>query len=227
MASLFGLHQGKDAEIISHCSRKLTSFFFRIHRGGGDLGGKWHEAGKGLKKQITFDDTIAIMQDMIKLGITSAGKIILEGGSAGGLAVGAVLNQAPELIGVALMVRAPLDAFLFELRTTVGSANRVEFGDIATPEGFDAVYAWSPLQNIQAKKSYPAVLVTPGSGDERVPPSSSYKYIAQLQHDHPNNSKPLLLYVVQSKGHVASTVDESSHQFCVIEQSLGITRRKS
>lgn len=200
---------------------------YRSNRGGGDFAAKWHQGGQGLKKQNTFDDTVAVLKDLIRLKITSPGQIIIQGKSAGGLAAAAVLNQAPNLVGVALLVRAPTDTFQMELRTTLGAANKVEFGDVTTPEGFDAVFAWSPLQNIQKKISYPAVLLTPGQDDERVVPSFSYKFVAQLQYDHPNNSKPLLMYVVKGQAHTRSTVGESGYQFCVIEESLGITRRKT
>ncbi|PWN33212.1 prolyl oligopeptidase [Meira miltonrushii] len=112
----------------------------------GDKGGKWHDTAKGLKKQKTFDDVLAILEDLVKLKITSPGNIILEGGSAGRTAVGAIINQAPSgLIGVALIVRAMTDVFQLELRSTLGNANIAEFGDVTTPEGFDAVRAWSPL----------------------------------------------------------------------------------
>ncbi|PWN31724.1 alpha/beta-hydrolase [Meira miltonrushii] len=201
-------------------------FIWAGARGGGDEGGKWHDAGSGLNKQKTFDDIIAIAQDIVKLGYTTAGNIIIEGVSAGGLAVAAVLNQAPAgLIGLALPVRAPCDAFQFELRSTIGAVNRVEFGDVTTPEGFDAVFAWSPLQNVDLHKPYPAVVLTPGSSDEVVPPSSSYKFLAQLQYDHPNNTLPLLMYVAQNLGHVPATVLESTYHFCVMEQALHLRRR--
>ncbi|PWN33213.1 alpha/beta-hydrolase [Meira miltonrushii] len=208
--------------------RSYNSFFvWALPRGGGDFGARWHEGGQGLKKQNTFDDTVAVLKDLIRLNITSPGQIIIQGKSAGGAAAAAVLNQVPDLVGVALLVKAPTDAFQWELRTTLGAANRIEFGDVTTPEGFDAVFAWSPLQNIQKKISYPAVLLTPGEDDERVVPSFSYKFVAQLQYDHPNNPKPLLMYVVKGQAHTRSTVGESVYQFCVIEESLGITRRKT
>lgn len=180
-----------------------------------------------MKKQNTFDDVIAIAQDLVKLGFTTAGNIIIEGVSAGGLAVAAVLNQAPKgLIGLALPIRAPCDIFQLELRSSIGAVNRVEFGDVTTPKGFDAVYAWSPYQNVDLHKPYPAVVLTPGASDEVVPPSSSYKFLAQLQHDHPNNSLPILLYVAQDQGHVPATVLESTVHFCVMEQALHLKRRK-
>ena len=162
---------------------------------------------------------------MVKRQITSQGNIILEGGSGGAMAVGAVMNQAPAgLLGVVLPVRGPMDAIGFETRSSIGAGNQAEFGDVTTPEGFDAVRAWSPQQSIDPNKPYPAVLLTPGTADERVPPSWSYKFVAQLQYDHPNNSKPLLMYVVKNRGHVASNVIESVYQLCVIEESLGISR---
>lgn len=197
-------------------------------RGGGDKGGHWHEAGSGLNKEKTFEDIIAIMQDLVAIKYSIPGKFIIEGGSGGGMAMAAVANQAPAgLVGLALLVRAPCDVFQLELRSTVGVANQAEFGDVTTPEGFDAVRAWSPVQNVVPNKPYPAVFLTPGSYDEIVPPSSSYKFVAQLQHSNPNNALPFLMYVVQKKGHVSSTILESSYQFCIMEESLHLTRRKS
>ncbi|PWN33210.1 alpha/beta-hydrolase [Meira miltonrushii] len=196
-------------------------------RGGGDNGGSWHDDGSGLNKEKTFEDIIAVMQDLVAIKYAIAGKFVIEGGSAGGLAMAAVANQAPAgLVGLALPVRAPCDVFQLELRTTVGLANRPEFGDVTTPEGFDAVRAWSPLQNVVPNKSYPAIFLTPGSYDETVPPSSSYKLLAELQHTNPNNALPFLMYVVHNKGHVPSTILESSYQFCIMEEALHITRRK-
>lgn len=189
------------------------------------MGGAWHDAAIGVKRQRTFDDYLAVVQDLVRLKITSPGNIILEGGSGGAMAAGAVMNQAPEgLLGVVLPVRGPLDVIQFELRSAIGASNRAEFGDVTTPDGFDAVFAWSPLQNIDPNKQYPAVLLTPGTADERVPPSYSYKFVAQLQYDHPKNNKPLLMYVVKNRGHVPSNVVESIYQLCIIEESLGISR---
>ncbi|PWN34995.1 alpha/beta-hydrolase [Meira miltonrushii] len=203
-------------------------FVWGSPRGGGDKGGDWHDAATGLKKQKTFDDTLAILNSVVALKYTSPGMIIVEGVSGGGMLFGAVTNQAAQgLIGVSLLVRAPLDIFEFELRNTIGAFNREELGDVTTPEGFDAVFAWSPYQNIDPHKSYPAVFLTPGTGDERVPPSHSYKFLSKLQYLHPNNKSPLLMYVQKDKkGHIASTAEENIYQFCIIEESLGISRRK-
>ncbi|PWN33211.1 alpha/beta-hydrolase [Meira miltonrushii] len=197
-------------------------------RGGGDKGGFWHDAGSGLNKEHTFKDIITIIKDLIALKYGIPGKFIIEGGSAGGIAMAAVANQAPaSMVGLALPVRATCDVFELELRTTVGDANKPEFGDVTTPEGFDAVRAWSPLQNVVPNKPYPAIFLTPGSYDETVVPSSSYKFVAELQHTNPNNALPFLMYVVQDKGHVPSTIIESSYQFYIMEEALHITRRKS
>ncbi|MCO5598616.1 hypothetical protein L7F22_052713 [Adiantum nelumboides] len=196
--------------------------------GGGDEGGDWHEAAQGLKKQKTFDDTLAILEDLVKKKITSPGNLILEGISVGGMAVGAVINQAPEgLIGAAFMVEAICDVFQLELRTSIGQGNVAEFGDVTTPEGFDAVRAWSPLQNVNPKKQYPAILLTSRSLDEQVPPSSSFKFISELQYTHPNNKFPLLLYLVPTDSHLDATILELTYQFCILEEALGIKRRSA
>lgn len=206
--------------------RSYGGFFVWIcARGGGDLGGDWHDAAVGVKRQKTFDDYLAVVEDLVKRQITSRGNIILEGGSGGAMAVGAVMNQAPSgLLGVVLPNRGPMDTIGFELRSPIGAANRAEYGDVTTPEGFDAVRAWSPQQNIDPNKPYPAVFVTAGTADDTVPPAFSYKFVAQLQYDHPNNSKPLLMYVVKNRGHIPTGVIESVYQLCIIEESLGISR---
>ncbi|PWN31698.1 alpha/beta-hydrolase [Meira miltonrushii] len=202
-------------------------FIWGTPRGGGDQTGGWHEAAQGLEKQKTFDDIIAIAEELINQNFTSAGNIILEGVSVGGTAMGAVMNQATDLFGVVLMTRAPLDIFQLETRSSIGSGVAEEFGGVNTPEGFDAVMAWSPLQNLDPDKPYPAVLLIPAQNDERAPPSSNYKFIAQLQYDHPSYSKPMLLYVAQNDRRVRADLLAGSTQLCLIEQSLGISRRKS
>ena len=167
------------------------------------------------------------LEDSIKQRFTSAGKIILEGVSIGGTAMGAVMNQATELFGVVLITRAPLDIFQLETRSSKGSCVIGEFGDVNTPEGFDAVRAWSPLQNIKSDISYPAVLLIPVQNDERAPPSSNYKFIAQIQYDHPTNSKPLLLYVAQNDRRIPANVLAGSVQLCLIEETLGLSRQST
>lgn len=209
-------------------NRYLELISYSLYRGGGDEGGDWHEAAQGLKKQKTFDDTLAILEDLVKKKITSPGNLILEGISVGGMAVGAVINQAPEgLIGAAFMVEAICDVFQLELRTSIGQGNVAEFGDVTTPEGFDAVRAWSPLQNVNPKKQYPAILLTSRSLDEQVPPSSSFKFISELQYTHPNNKFPLLLYLVPTDSHLDATILELTYQFCILEEALGIKRRSA
>lgn len=185
-------------------------------------------------KQKTYDDWIAILQDLEKRKLSCPGQLIVEGGSAGGMAALAVANQAPQgLIGVVLSVRPFADYFLAALRSRIGEAQWSEFGNPRIPAEFDAIRAWSPLQNTDAKKQYPAMLLTPGQNDDRVSPAHSYKMIAQLQYEHPNNKSPLLMYVAPNSGHTSagssteSATAESAHQFCLIEQALGIKPRKN
>lgn len=138
-----------------------------------------------------------------------------------------MVNQAPQgLLGAAFIVRAICDVFQLELRTTIGQGNVDEFGDVTMPEGFDSVFAWYPLQNVDPKKQYPAVLITPGLFDEQVPPSGCFKLISQMQYDHPDNKKPLLMYVNPTGPHLSVTITELAYQFCILEESMGTTRRK-
>ncbi|PWN35003.1 prolyl oligopeptidase [Meira miltonrushii] len=206
-------------------------FIFASVRGGGDCGEEWHIAGQKHNKQKTFEDTIAVANDLVKQKYAAPGKVIADGGAAGAIAIAAAANQSPSSFGVLLGVRPVLDYFLRK-RTRGGAEQIDEFGDVDNPVDFDYVRAWSPLQNIPTKGDYPAVLMTPGEGDDQVVPAHSYKFLAQAQHDHPNNPLPLLQYVVPGAGldnfgsSTQSTMIEGGHQICVAELALGLQRKK-
>lgn len=208
-------------------------FVWSVVRGGGEQGGGWHESATGPNKQRTYDDLLAITEDLERKGIACKGKIIVNGGSAGGMAALVGGNQAREgLIGVVLPERTVADYFLLALRSRIGEAQWSEFGNPNLPAEYDAIRAWSPLQNVQ-KKEYPAILLTPGGEDDRVSPAHSYKMLAQLQYANPYNKLPLLMYIAEKSGHVFSNSDtnsiiaESSRQFCFVEQTLGIKPRNN
>ncbi|PWN35002.1 prolyl oligopeptidase [Meira miltonrushii] len=204
---------------------------FGSPRGGGDCGNEWHVAGQDHKKQKTFEDVIAIADDLVKQKYAAPGKVIGDGGAAGAIAITAAANQSPSSFGVLLGVRPVLDYFLRK-RSRGGAEQTDEFGDVDDPVDFDYVRAWSPLQNIPTKGDYPAVLMTPGAGDDQVVPAHSFKFLAEVQHDHPNNPLPLLLYLVPNGGldnyghSTQSAVDEGSRQHCVAQLALGLERTK-
>ncbi|PWN36373.1 alpha/beta-hydrolase [Meira miltonrushii] len=207
-----------------------TSFVWSSGRGGGDRGELWHIAGQRKNKTRSIDDTIAVAQDLVKRKIAAPGKVILDGGSAGGMVAGAAANRAPEgTFGVVFPVRAVLDFFLRK-RSRDGADQIEEFGDVDNPTDFDTIIQWSPLQNINKTRDYPAMLLLPGDSDDRVVAAHSFKYLAQVQADHPNNSKPLLMHLVREAGHTQmglSTDTETIqglHQLCVASLVLDLKR---
>ncbi|PWN33982.1 alpha/beta-hydrolase [Meira miltonrushii] len=209
-----------------------SRFVWTALRGGGDEGGKWHLDATTTHKQRTYDDWIAILEDLERRKLSCPGQLIVEGGSAGGMAALAVTNQARQgLIGVVFGIRAVTDYFLIALRSRLGQAQWSEFGNPNIPAEFDAIRAWSPLQNTVKGKQYPAMLLAAGQDDDRVSPAHSYKMIAQMQYEHPNNKHPLLLYVASGTGHTAAGTStegatlQAAHQFCMIEQALGIKQQ--
>ncbi|MCO5589956.1 hypothetical protein L7F22_043925 [Adiantum nelumboides] len=211
-----------------------SRFVWTAIRGGSDEGGKWHLDATTIHKQRTYDDWIAILEDLKKRKLSCPGQTIIDGASAGAMAALVVANQAPQgLVNVVLAVRAVADYFMVALRSRIGSLQFSEFGNPNIPAEYDAIRAWSPLQNVDPKKEYPAMLLTPGQDDDRVSPAHSYKMIAELQYLHPNNKLPLLMYVAPGSGHTfagSSTEGatlEAAHQFCLIEQALGIRSSKN
>lgn len=170
-------------------------------RGGGEYGEKWHQAGTKLKKQNVFDDFIAAAEYLIKNKYTQPKKLAIQGGSNGGLLVGAVLNQRPELFGAALPAVGVMDMLRFQ-KFTIGWAWTSDYGSSEeSAEMFKALYAYSPLHNIK-RQNYPAVLITTADTDDRVVPSHSFKYAATLQKAQTGNA-PVLIRIETRAGHGA------------------------
>ena len=172
-------------------------------RGGGEYGREWHAAGTKLRKQNVFDDFIAAGEYLIREGYTSSAKLTLSGRSNGGLLVGAVVNQRPDLARVALPGVGVMDMMRFH-RFTIGWAWRSDYGsadDNADMASY--LHGYSPLHTVRQGAAYPAVLVTTGDHDDRVHPGHSFKYAAALQASNPANALPLLIRIDAKAGHGA------------------------
>ncbi|PWN36814.1 alpha/beta-hydrolase [Meira miltonrushii] len=196
-------------------------------RGGGDKGEEWHIAGKNRNKPKTFDDMVAIAQDLIKRKLVNKGQINLEGNSAGGLMSAVVARQAPVGTFGAVMPDVALLDYLFFYTGAIGPANVNEFGDPAIPVEFDIIESWDPIRNLSPNIQPPPTLLTLADSDDRVVPANAYKYLAQAQHDHPNSRNPLLMYVSTSSGHISSRATTTTmvslavHQQCFLELTIG------
>ncbi len=170
-------------------------------RGGGEYGKAWHMAGSKLKKQNVFDDFIAAAEFLIANKYTSTPKLAIGGGSNGGLLVGAVLNQRPDLYGAALPAVGVMDMLRFH-KFTIGWAWTSDYGSADNADEFKAIYAYSPLHNIKPGTKYPAVMVTTADHDDRVVPAHSYKYASTLQAAQAGDA-PVLIRIQTKAGHGA------------------------
>jgi prolyl oligopeptidase len=170
-------------------------------RGGGEYGDEWHKAGTMAKKQNVFDDFIAAGEWLVAHGITSPKRLAIYGGSNGGLLVGAVLNQRPELFGAAVAAVGVMDMLRFH-KFTIGWAWVSDYGSPDDPKAFEWIYAYSPLHNIRKGATYPAVLITTADHDDRVVPAHSFKYAAALQAAQGGDA-PILIRIETKAGHGA------------------------
>ena len=170
-------------------------------RGGGEYGEEWHQAGMREKKQRVFDDFIAVAEQLIADKVTSPAHLAVEGGSNGGLLVGAVMTQRPELFAVALPAVGVLDMLRYH-KFTGGAAWATEYGSADDAEAFPYLYAYSPLHNVKAGTCYPATLIITADHDDRVVPSHSFKFAATLQAaTSPDCPRPLLIRVETQGSH--------------------------
>ncbi|MDG1571579.1 prolyl oligopeptidase family serine peptidase [Robiginitalea sp. M366] len=173
-------------------------------RGGGEYGKQWHDAGTQLQKQNVFDDFIAAAEYLIAEGYTSPEYLAIRGGSNGGLLVGAVMTQRPDLMQVALPAVGVLDMLRYHT-FTAGAGWSYDYGTAAdSPEMFEYLKGYSPLHNVQEGVSYPATLVTTADHDDRVVPAHSFKFAATLQEKHAGAS-PVLIRIETNAGHGAGT----------------------
>lgn len=170
-------------------------------RGGGEFGEAWHRAGTLTQKQNVFDDFIAVADDLIARGWTTPKKLAIHGRSNGGLLVGAVTNQRPELFAAAMPGVGVMDMLRFHT-FTIGWAWTGDYGSAEDPAEFRALRAYSPLHNIRAGVNYPPVLVYTADHDDRVVPGHSFKYAAALQNAD-TGPHPTLLRIESRGGHGA------------------------
>ena len=194
-------------------------------RGGAEYGKQWWANGARLKKQNTFDDFIAAAEWLIANKYTSNRKLAIQGGSNGGLLVGAVLNQRPDLFGAALPAVGVMDMVRFT-KFTVGAAWKSDYGDPEDLNDFKVLYAYSPLHNIKPGTRYPATLVTTADTDDRVFPAHSFKYAAALQAAQAGDA-PVLVRIETKAGHGAGKptskqIEEQTDILGFLVKNLGI-----
>ncbi|WP_080752415.1 prolyl oligopeptidase family serine peptidase [Alteromonas macleodii] len=193
-------------------------------RGGGEYGQQWHEAGTKLDKQNVFDDFIAAGEYLVESGYTTPDKMGIQGGSNGGLLVGATLTQRPDLFSAALPAVGVLDMLRYHTPSANARAWSSDYGLSENKDEFEALYAYSPLHNTKPGTCYPATLVTTGDHDDRVVPWHSYKFAAQLQADQ-SCDNPILLRVETRAGHGAGTptwmqIEGYADQWAFLESAL-------
>nr|MDE5941560.1 prolyl oligopeptidase family serine peptidase [Muribaculaceae bacterium] len=196
-------------------------------RGGSEYGEEWHEAGTKMKKLNVFNDFIAAAEYMIAENWTNPDKLVIEGGSNGGLLVGAVTNMRPDLFRVAIPRVGVMDMMRYHL-FTIGWNWASDYGTSAdSPEMAAYLLAYSPLHNISNDGTeYPAIMVTTADHDDRVVPAHSFKYAAALQAAD-TGSRPKLIRIDSKAGHgggkpIAKVIDEYTDIYSFIFHNLGI-----
>jgi prolyl oligopeptidase len=193
-------------------------------RGGAEYGEAWHKAGMLEKKQNVFDDFIAVAEHLIREKVTSPARLGVMGGSNGGLLVGAVINQRPDLYAVALPAVGVMDMLRYD-RFTGGRLWVSEYGSASNPAEFPFLMKYSPVQNVKAGTCYPATLVTTADHDDRVVPSHSFKYAAALQAAQ-GCDRPVLIRVEVSGSHGYRPTDkliaERADQWAFAAEAMGV-----
>ena len=199
-------------------------------RGGGEYGEDWHLAGTQLKKQNVFDDFIAAAEYLIQENYTNKEKLAINGASNGGLLVGAVVNQRPDLFKVAVPQVGVMDMLRYHT-FTIGWNWASDYGTSAdSAEMFNYLYAYSPLHTIRNDgTSYPAILITTADHDDRVVPAHSFKYAAALQAAN-TGSAPKLIRIESKAGHgsgkpIAKIIEESVDMYAFVMYNLGMTMK--
>jgi prolyl oligopeptidase len=195
-------------------------------RGGSEYGEKWHKAGMLDNKQNVFNDFIAAAEFLIKRRYTNSQKIAIKGGSNGGLLVGAVMNQRPDLFKVALPAVGVMDMLRFQ-KFTVGYLWTAEYGHPDSVSQFPYMHKYSPYHNLRPGVSYPATLVTTADHDDRVVPGHSFKFISRLQ-EYNTGDNPVLIRIETNAGHGAGKptskqIDEAADVWSFVMQNLDMS----
>lgn len=195
-------------------------------RGGAEYGEKWHEAGMKLNKQNVFDDFIAAAEYLVAQKYTSSARLALRGGSNGGLLVGAVINQRPDLCQVAIPQVGVMDMLRFH-KFTIGWNWIADYGSSDNSNDFGNLLGYSPLHNIKNDAKYPATLITTADHDDRVVPAHSFKYAATLQERAGTNTpNPLLIRVDVNSGHGASNtaknIEATADIYAFMFENMGL-----
>ncbi len=195
-------------------------------RGGGEYGEPWHKAGTKLLKQNVFDDFIAAAEWLIANRYTSSKKLAIQGGSNGGLLVGACMTQRPDLYAACLPAVGVMDMLRFH-QFTAGRFWVDDYGCADNPEEFKALKAYSPYHNLQGGVQYPATLVTTADTDDRVVPGHSFKFAAQLQASQ-SGTAPTLIRIETRAGHgsgkpTAKIIEEAADQWAFLAKNLDMT----
>jgi prolyl oligopeptidase len=179
-------------------------------RGGSEYGEKWHQAGMRFNKQNVFDDFIAAGEFLVNKNYTSKDFLAIQGGSNGGLLVGAVMNQRPDLFKVAIPQVGVMDMLRFQ-KFTIGWNWIAEYGSSDSAADFKNLYGYSPIHNIKSGLNYPATLITTADHDDRVVPAHSFKYTATLQ-DKYKGDNPVIIRIDTKSGHGASNLVKGLEQ---------------
>ncbi len=193
-------------------------------RGGGEYGSEWHLAGTRLRKQNVFDDFIAAAEWLVKEKYTVPAKLAIQGGSNGGLLVGACMAQRPDLFGACLPAVGVMDMLRFH-KFTIGWAWEKDYGSAEDPEEFKALLRYSPYHVLKPGTRYPATLVTTADHDDRVVPAHSFKFAARLQECQAKDGPPVLIRIDTSAGHGAGTalskmIDKTADEWAFLEAVL-------
>jgi prolyl oligopeptidase len=198
-------------------------------RGGGEFGEEWHKAGNLTKKQNVFDDFAAAAEYLIKEKWTCPEKLAIQGGSNGGLLMGAMIAQHPELMGAVVSSVGIYDMLRVELAPN-GAFNVTEFGTVKDPEQFKALYAYSPYHHVVDGAKYPSILMMTGANDGRVAPYHSRKMVARLDEANKSNN-PILLRTSLSAGHGIGTalserIKQQADMYSFLFAQLGMASKK-
>jgi len=198
-----------------------------VMRGGGEYGEEWHRGGMLDKKQNVFDDFIAAAEFLIQDKITTPKRIGISGGSNGGLLVGAVMTQRPDLFGAAVPAVGVMDMLRFQ-KFTIGWAWAEEYGSSDNAEQFKYIYAYSPLHNVKPGTEYPATMLTTADHDDRVVPAHTYKFTAALQAAQ-GGPAPILIRIDVKAGHgvgkpTTKSIEEATDKLAFLINILGDKR---